>query len=600
MRSFAVISALLLLLASPLASGAPFRHDGDCIDPALLESGLTAFPENMRLIGSQGSSERPSKVDLAIGFTVEYKNSYKIVNNTATSEVYVLYQCGSVAPSAEEVPEGAKVFAIPLAGVSVPDSTALAFLEALGLGGRIDFVTQYAVNPCMQSLGIGGCNKIALYIPYGLGNAYYDIAAGEEIQAAFDAQYAEVDAFFVYGASASDKGISVVASPYFGMLQRAEWIKYVSVFFNLEPEANAIFQGLEQRYATIKTAASISSTKPLVAFVSYTPPQWGEAISVSFADYKLNLIDDAGGLPLDKAAIAATFPDVTFQYFSFELNNMSTAPAILKSMLANVDVVVDESFYQDIKNADLSMADFMERYGFTADDVASFDGMETPAGYTAWFEAAVTNPDGVLLNLYRGARYYHESPRFSAATGPPELGPGGPLSYYHDSPRFSAATGPPELGPGGPLLPRLTPLLCCNPNSNPQALANIDANVLAGTRSGFLRVLGRSEPTLLVAQQCPLASCVIPSSKICPFIYKACDGSVNHADELVSALTRLGSDLHRPGGLMRVTFLFPSFISPSKSTGRSLKRTSSTPEGPRRGRCPSRGHGSTRRCWSSR
>eukprot|EP00798_Chlamydomonas_sp_ICE-L_P004749 gene4749-34498_t len=414
---------------------------------------LTAFPENMRVIGSQGSSE--TEVDLAIGFTVEYKNSYKIVNNTATGEVYVLYQCGSAVPSAEEVPEGAKVFAIPLAGVSVPDATALAFIDALGLGGRIDFVTEYAVNPCMQSLGVGGCNKIALDTTYGLGDAYYGVAADEEKQAE------------------GSVCVSITASPEPGMLQRAEWIKYVSVFFNMEPEANAIFQGLEQRYETIKTAASDSSTKPLVAFISYTPPQWGETIS------------NAGGLPMDKAAITAAFPDVTFQYSSFQLKNMTTAPAILKTMLANVAVVVDESAYNDIKNADLSMADFMERYGFTADDVASLaflrnenvvrqDGIENPAGSTAWFEAAVTNPDGILLDLARAI----------------------------------AA-------------------------SNPEALAKIEASVPAGTRSGFLRVLGKSEPTLVQAQQCPLASCVIPSSEICPFIYEACDGSINHADELV-------------------------------------------------------------------
>eukprot|EP00798_Chlamydomonas_sp_ICE-L_P007746 gene7746-921_t len=464
----------MLLVATPLASGAPFRLDGDCIDPALLESGLTAFPENMRVIGSQGSSE--TEVDLAIGFTVEYMQSYKIVNNTATGEVYVLYQCGSVAPSAAEVPEGAKVFAIPLAGVSVPDATALAFIDALGLSGRIDFVTEYAVNPCMQSLGIGGCNQIAFDTSYGLGNAYYDIAANEEKQAEFDAQIAEVDAVFVYGASDNAKGTSVVASPEPGMLQRAEWIKYVSVFFNMEPEANAIFQGLEQRYETIKTAASMSSTKPLVAFIFYTPPEWGEAISVSFADYKLSLI---------KAAITAAFPDVPFQYGSFYLKNMSTAPAILKTMLANVEVVVDESFENGIKNSDLSMADFMERFGFTADDVTSLaflrnenvvrqDGVENPAGYTAWFEAAVTNPDGILLDLARVIA-----------------------------------------------------------DSNPEALANIEENTPAGTHSGFLRVLGKSKPTLIEAQQCPLASCVIPSSEICPFIYKACDGSINHADEEV-------------------------------------------------------------------
>eukprot|EP00798_Chlamydomonas_sp_ICE-L_P004731 gene4731-34487_t len=78
--------------------------------------------------------------------------------------------------------------------------------------------------------------------------------------------------------------------------------------------------------------------------------------------------------------------------------------------------------------------------------------------------------------------------------------------------------------------------------SNPAALTSIQESTPAGTRPGFLRVLGKSKPVLLQALQCPLASCEIPSSEICPFIYEACDGSINHADELVRCAPSCNQD----------------------------------------------------------
>lgn len=52
----------------------------------------------------------------------------QIVNNTEAGEVYVLYQCGTEPPANSSIPEGAKVFSIPLTSVVVPDTTAYAFL----------------------------------------------------------------------------------------------------------------------------------------------------------------------------------------------------------------------------------------------------------------------------------------------------------------------------------------------------------------------------------------------------------------------------------------------------------------------------------------
>ena len=70
------------------------------------------------------------------------------------NETYVLYQCGTAKPTAS-FGSNVKFFSIPLAAVSVPDSTSAAFLEALNLLGRVAYVTSYSDNPCLQYLSSG-------------------------------------------------------------------------------------------------------------------------------------------------------------------------------------------------------------------------------------------------------------------------------------------------------------------------------------------------------------------------------------------------------------------------------------------------------------
>ncbi len=44
-----------------------------------------------------------------------------------------------------------------------------------------------------------------------------------------------------------------------GPLNRAEWIKFVATFFNLEATATALFAGIEAAYEGIKAVAATSS-----------------------------------------------------------------------------------------------------------------------------------------------------------------------------------------------------------------------------------------------------------------------------------------------------------------------------------------------------
>jgi len=87
-------------------------------------------------------------------FQVDYFPTYKLVTNNYTNERYILYQCGAfeAAPSPEELgqPAGTKMFEIPLQSVSLPDATAAAYMQELGVADRASHVTTLAVPACYQ------------------------------------------------------------------------------------------------------------------------------------------------------------------------------------------------------------------------------------------------------------------------------------------------------------------------------------------------------------------------------------------------------------------------------------------------------------------
>lgn len=62
--------------------------------------------------------------------------SAQVVTRVPSNDTYVLYQCGTVAPTpgvSAGVPLVATTFSIPLQTIAVPDTTVLGFL----VGGRL-------------------------------------------------------------------------------------------------------------------------------------------------------------------------------------------------------------------------------------------------------------------------------------------------------------------------------------------------------------------------------------------------------------------------------------------------------------------------------
>jgi iron complex transport system substrate-binding protein len=234
------------------------------------------------------------KVTESKGFTVEYHRNYKVVSvknpwrNSDTTFQYVLVQCNTPIPTRFK---NAQIIQVPINSVVVMSTTHLPLLDKLGLVDRLTGVTDFKqVNTpsVVQKIKAGELKEVGrsnntnvekvleikpeLVTTYGVGNPKSDshpklIEAG--LPVAIIAEYME-------------------SSP----LGRAEWLKFMALFFNRETEAEKVFNDMATKYRSIAKIASQAKIKPTVFSGFDSRGTWyipgGDSYAAKF-------ISDAGG-----------------------------------------------------------------------------------------------------------------------------------------------------------------------------------------------------------------------------------------------------------------------------------------------------------------
>jgi len=91
-------------------------------------------------------------------------------------------------------------------------------------------------------------------------------------------------------------------------LEQAEWIKFIAMFIGRETEANAVFDGIERRYAEVKAIAAGAKSRPTVFSGEMHGGNWYAVGGRSYlaqlfrdagADYILRDDENTGGIPIE-------------------------------------------------------------------------------------------------------------------------------------------------------------------------------------------------------------------------------------------------------------------------------------------------------------
>jgi len=183
-------------------------------------------------------------------------------------------------------------------------------------------------------------------------------------------------------------------------LSRAEWGKFIALFFNKEAQAEQVFTQTAAQYEKLaKLAASVRMKPTVVVNVNYQGTWYMDGGKTYVAQF----LEDAGATYL-----WADNSDVGEVMLSFEE---------VFNKAADADYWINTGFWNSAREA---LADD-ERYGefaaFKNNHVYNNNARSNAKGGNDYFESGIANPDVILEDLIK---IFH-----------PELLPDHQLYYYH-------------------------------------------------------------------------------------------------------------------------------------------------------------------------
>ncbi|KAF8015025.1 hypothetical protein BT93_H0728 [Corymbia citriodora subsp. variegata] len=320
-----------------------------------------------------------SKVEDAANFHIYYGQTFKVIKNAIDTKGYLLIQDNSkMASRTKYCTSRIKSFIIPLSNYSVDaELFPVSFFELLGLLGSLKGITANSVaSQCVLKLCEGG-----------------EI---EMINKSNPQQLQQFSAHFISNADEAQacNFASFVPTSESLPLQRAEWIKYLGAYANLEYKANQVYNAVKENYLCLArvAASKASSLKPTVAWMEYNDNIW----SFTTEALKMKYVEDTGGENVDESISKITYntsnPDDLEQ---------------LHAILCTVDVVVDGTYTSDpmgytlstfVKNvavADTSCFAFLANQSLWRYDKR----LQNASNTLDWFDGAISQPQLVLADL---------------------------------------------------------------------------------------------------------------------------------------------------------------------------------------------------------
>lgn len=256
-------------------------------------------PQAEQEIVEEQTAPPPLTIRDAANFTVAYIDDIKLVQIVETTPggnpaSYLLVPRGAEEPdggwalwAADRTPTTPTVVETPIRSIFTSSTTQLPALEILGLLDRLtgvaqaEFVSSEAVRAMLDA------DQLVVFAPTYAVDAELVLAAQPDLLMTSGFWDDTYDIIQSAGTAIVHNADWVESSP----LGRAEWVKFISLFFNREAEAEAWFEQVRADYEAAKALAADVERRPTV----HTGQVWGGIWYASGGrSYVAQLLADAG------------------------------------------------------------------------------------------------------------------------------------------------------------------------------------------------------------------------------------------------------------------------------------------------------------------
>jgi iron complex transport system substrate-binding protein len=340
----------------------------------------------------------PLEVEYAKGFEIEYYKGYKVVHITFPGQSkekisYVLVPHGNTIP---DVPY--TLVRTPIQTIICTATSHIPLLEALGVeDALIGFPNTKLISSALTRKKIDA-GQVKDLGPDTSDNIETIIYSNPELVMAYFTSASSIRKDLLEKA-----GIPLVYNQDFmeeNPLGKAEWIKFMSAFFNKEQQADSVFNQIKTRYHSLQQTASSVKNKPTV--------------------FNGNLYGDIWFMPGGKSWGAQFIKDAGAEYLWADNQISGSLQLSIEAVLnkaSQADYWLNMGSYSSLKEILSADARYGSFQAFKNKKAYNFNGNTGPNGGIMYLELGYLRPDLVLSDLIK---IFH-----------PALLPDHELYFYH-------------------------------------------------------------------------------------------------------------------------------------------------------------------------
>jgi iron complex transport system substrate-binding protein len=341
-------------------------------------------------------TEKDSPASTAVlrdSLTLEYAAGFKVYYHNNVKEVEVLqpFQGATsgyrylLVPHNEEVPAhdaDVKVIRIPLNTIACTSTTHIPLLDYLGETDKLTgFATTDFISSEKMRVRVDAGKVTELGIDKGLNLERLAVLKPSMLMGyAMSSDYGQFKKI-------EELGVPVVINAEYmekHPLGRAEWIKFMALFFNKEKQADSAFQSIKKGYLETKALADKVTTHPTV---------------LSGAVY-----GDAWFVPGGQSYVAKLFNDAGFQYLWRDDPSNGSLQLTLEGVYdkgRDADFWVGVGMYESLQALQAADIRYTRFKPFKLQTLYSSDGRKGAKGGSEILELGYLRPDIILKDLVK-------------------------------------------------------------------------------------------------------------------------------------------------------------------------------------------------------